>query len=651
MLFRLIILFILSFCALISPAQKRNQVWAFGIGSGLDFNTQPVSLFKSALDEPKAPYFISSICDVQGRLLFYTDGIKVWNTYNQLLPKYKGWWPFTNKVMPLICPYPDTDSLYYLFGIDNGKHKGELMYLTIRMQHPDEFNELVYPTPVDPNTYFTSLTSNASMVLAGTHHCNDKDEWIVTYSQGALQSFLVTKSGVSPGPVSSPAPGLPVELHTGNSNIKFSANGERLVIPLLEESKVVLYDFDKKTGVCSNPMVLSTPSGQILEDVELSPDGNKLYMGCYEVIDVENDIQLHYIFQLDLDKATPSDIAASAIILNEGGDRAACSPRGSCIYVNRTMQLGPDGKIYVGMKEYTTTNLDRSFSVIEDPNKAGAAARYRRNYVNIGQQYKFINYNYIRSGSFSLRENGIKVQQRTCADQPARFSLLFHKVDSVHWNFGDPASGNRNGSIALAPEHSYPGPGTYSVSAVLFSGCLTDTAKTTITIQTDESVKVPDWIKDTVICKGGQLRLNATTRWGNTYQWENGLIYPERTIDSVGLYSITIMNDCSLDRKSFRVVEEACQCQVFVPNAFTPNNDGRNDVFRPSLQCQAKDYHFRIYDRYGGVVFESKEPGKGWNGKKQSHFMNNGLYLWLLEYKNPNSGAVVQQSGSFLLIR
>ncbi|MEO8860832.1 MAG: hypothetical protein ABI358_05380 [Ginsengibacter sp.] len=93
--------------------KKRNNVWGLGDGTGLNFNTTPVSLFKSKTGANNLPYYLSSICSKDGELLFYTDGITVWKRDNFKLPKYNNWWPWFGNVMPLITPHINNDSLYY----------------------------------------------------------------------------------------------------------------------------------------------------------------------------------------------------------------------------------------------------------------------------------------------------------------------------------------------------------------------------------------------------------------------------------------------------------------------------------------------------------------------------------------------------------
>ena len=641
-------------------AQKVNNVWVFGHHAGLDFNTDPPTFLDSTMNyTEKPPGYISGISDKNGKLLFYTNGWAVWGGNHEVIPKYRNYWPWEGDVMPLVCPHPGNDSLYYLFGVSSEGPGYQLRYLTINMKGRRGAGEIVYPQPLTRDNYFTVLMPNASMLLTGTAHCNGKDTWIVAHTPGGLQSFLVTRDGVSSTPVTSPvsAADIPlVNIAGGYSNMKLSANGERMAFPLPDQRKVVVFDFDNLSGRFTNPVSLNLPDGHELEDIELSTNGSKLYLGTSEQTWIDPAVPggiLHHVFQMDLDAGSPAAIEQTRFPMTLP-DRESCSPR-RCNFVYRTLQLGPDGKIYVSMREVRLEGAelkdDQTLSVIQAPDKKGPNAFYKRNAQDVGRKYKYINYNYIRSTSFTLRENGITVQKRACFDKPVDFSLLFNKVDSVHWDFGDPASGENNRSASFTPQHQYPGPGTYTVKAIMFTRCLSDTATTTIKIENIPSVKIPSHIKDTFACVGSKLTLDALTPHATTYRWDNGLIYSKRTLDTAGIHSVTVNNECSVDRREFKFVYKECPCEVNTPNAFTPNNDGLNDNFRPVVQCIAKDYQFRIYNRYGGIAYESTETNQGWNGKVGNLDSPSGVYLWTLQYRNPNTKELFVKKGTVVLIR
>lgn len=648
-----LLFFFAVFVTLSSTAQKINNNWVFGEHAGLNFNTDPASYFSptaATTDSQPPPNFVSAISSRFGYLQFYTDGRRVWNRKHQYILPDNWRWPWDNYTMPLICPYPDNDSLYYLFGVSpTGSHAGELLYVTINMAADYGNGAIVYPSS-SYTDYYTVLQKASQPLLAGTGHCNGKDTWIVTYKEGAFQAFLLTQSGVNTDPVTSRFPSSILQplFDFGWSNLKFSANGERMVLPVLDDNTILVFDFNNATGVFSNPRKLRLPAEKNLEDTELSSDGSKLYFGVREKLD--RGLEQHNIYQMDLAAGTPAQIEKTIYRVNDRADRAGCTPH-DCFFIYRSLQLGPDGKIYASMREVSGGDKDATLSVIDNVNKPAMDVIYRRNAVEVGSVYRFLNYNYIRSGSFSLKENGIAVKQKSCKDQPVEFALLISNVDSVRWDFGDPGSGTRNFSIEKTPTHQYPQAGLYNVTAYVYTNCIVDTARKQVLLQDLPAVHLPADIKDTALCNGDRLQLNVAQPSAKDYVWENNIKTPQRLIEDTGLYSIYISNECSYGFKRFHVDFITCKCVSYVPTAFTPNRDYLNDVFRPSFQCPAKAYSFRVVNRWGGTVFQSDHPNAGWNGKSKDQEAPEGIYAWMLQYTDPNTNQVITKKGTVALLR
>jgi len=88
----------------------------------------------------------------------------------------------------------------------------------------------------------------------------------------------------------------------------------------------------------------------------------------------------------------------------------------------------------------------------------------------------------------------------------------------------------------------------------------------------------------------------------------------------------------------------------YLPNAFTPNGDGLNDIFRPTpVGIQSTDY-FRIFDRYGTLMFETRQWMQGWDGTLKGKPASLGTYVWMIKGIDKN-GAVVEMKGSVILVR
>ncbi len=638
-------------------SQKQYNVWTFGKNGGIDFNgTQPKGSksFKTLSDNVNTTY-TASVCDTSGKLLLYTDGTTVWNRYSLPIERYKGRWPWSLYCAPLIVPHPENDSLFYIFGVSKGSYANRLQYLTVNALNNIGYGEIIYPQPSTLDNYYTVLKENASVVIAGTAHCNKKDTWIVTYANQSFYSYLITKAGVSKMPVISPVPQNIMDNDIDDGNIKFSASGEKLLVTLKSENAMAVLDFDSRAGTFSNPVRLAIPKDTILEDAEISPDGTKLYAGVYtnEVFeDGDSGPELHSIYQMNLEAGNADAIEKSLYNVTVQPDRVSCGPH-QCFGMMRTLQLGPDGKIYTSLRYVIfppSLKLDKTAGVIENPNDAGINARYIRSGLEIGTVYYNIFYNYIRSSSYTLKKNGIQYQKNVCADRPVQFSLLLNKVDSVRWNFGDP--GLNNFSSGLTPQHQYPKPGSYKVSAIIYNKCISDTAFADVSIEEEKSIHIPAVVKDSTFCKGNALEIDATTGGAISYLWNGGNTQPVQTITVTGTYSVTVTNSCSIDQKSFSVNFKECTCDLYIPTAFTPNGDGLNDHFRPIIKCVPHEFTFIIYNRFGNVVFKTADyNSKGWDGKIKNEYALQGAYVWVLNYTETNGISKEERSGTVILLR
>jgi len=85
-------------------------------------------------------------------------------------------------------------------------------------------------------------------------------------------------------------------------------------------------------------------------------------------------------------------------------------------------------------------------------------------------------------------------------------------------------------------------------------------------------------------------------------------------------------------QQEFRVETKSCDCPVHIPNAFTPNGDGRNELFELKSTCNYTRYHLRIFNRWGDLVFDSKDPTLHWNGIQFGKEAPSSTYSYFLDY-------------------
>jgi gliding motility-associated-like protein len=173
-------------------------------------------------------------------------------------------------------------------------------------------------------------------------------------------------------------------------------------------------------------------------------------------------------------------------------------------------------------------------------------------------------------------------------------------------------------------------PGMYWVEVTNSFGC---TARDTLTIQ--ETLQAPsNFLKETdSICMYESLDILSTKSY-TSYQWSTGEKERRLTVQQAGAYWLTVTdaNGCS-GTDSITIFEKKCMRGVYIPTAFTPNNDGKNDVFRPVLFGKVKQYHFAVYNRWGAMVFQTAEQQKGWDGKIAGTLQPNAVFVWTCHYQ------------------
>jgi gliding motility-associated-like protein len=187
--------------------------------------------------------------------------------------------------------------------------------------------------------------------------------------------------------------------------------------------------------------------------------------------------------------------------------------------------------------------------------------------------------------------------------------------------------------------------GIYSV-AVTKDGCMfSDTISVSIIYP-----KLDIQEHDTTICAGERITLHATASPQSTFYWNTGTGGLSTETNGAGVYTVAATNICGTFHDSVRVKEKDCPCVVFVPNAFSPNSDGRNDMFDVSMRCPfLTSYLLTVYNRYGQKIFESLRPEKGWNGWYNGNPVDPGTYFYYLKYKDGQKET--RKKGDLILIR
>ncbi|MEZ4685267.1 MAG: gliding motility-associated C-terminal domain-containing protein [Bacteroidia bacterium] len=158
---------------------------------------------------------------------------------------------------------------------------------------------------------------------------------------------------------------------------------------------------------------------------------------------------------------------------------------------------------------------------------------------------------------------------------------------------------------------------------------------------------------DTVICPHISLLLDARIEGiGTQYRWNDGLESGIRQVQKPGLYTLEISNACGSVSDSFRlqVDEDLCNCSAFVPNIFSPNGDGANDLFEIVTECPPVQYEMQIFDRWGELMFHSDDPTCTLAGPKPQRRSMCRRRLFLcpdLQICNPDRGAAAAKRNRY----
>jgi gliding motility-associated-like protein len=257
---------------------------------------------------------------------------------------------------------------------------------------------------------------------------------------------------------------------------------------------------------------------------------------------------------------------------------------------------------------------------------------------------------------------GFTSLEGTCPPVGITFTNTTDTAVTYLWNFGDPSSGANDTSSLFSPTHVYNTGGNYTVTLIAINayGCAD-------TISIPNAVQVPDAPYASISTNTSLLTsLDPVILVNNaTLNAISYLIYfgdgdsllttstgpYEHTYDTLGIFTITLIawsSDGCPDTTWLTInIEEPTT--FFLPNAFTPNGDGKNDFFMP-YGINVKQIDFLIFNRWGELIFESHDMSDGWDGTCKGIRVLEDVYVWKIHYTD-NLDQLHDQIGHVSLIR
>jgi len=220
-----------------------------------------------------------------------------------------------------------------------------------------------------------------------------------------------------------------------------------------------------------------------------------------------------------------------------------------------------------------------------------------------------------------------------------------------YWNFGDGSEPVKG----LGASHIFTSPGTYNV---VFSyaddvGCKSPAAELA-PIKVHEIPKADFSVPEEILISDPQIQITNLTSVlsNNTYQWKIGSLYQNTEVNptvefpKIGKFNITLVATSAHGCKDeiTKTIEVKNNFNIFIPNSFSPNFDGLNDVFIPVFTqygLDLKSFEMEIFDRWGHSLFRTKDATKGWDGSVQNKGepLKEEVYIYRIKYKDLEGNA------------
>ena len=598
--------FLMLLCILTINAQGEADNWYFGENAGLNFSSgSPTALIDGQLATLEG---CATISNADGALLFYTDGISVWDKTHVQMPNGTGLQGDTSSSQSgIIVPNPAKINQYYVFSVDDKSASGGLYYSIVDLTLNGGNGDIIAG-----QKNIVLLQRSAEKIAAVQDDGNGY--WLLSYAgptgaeiiYNTFHAFRINATGIDTASITSTHSACATD--DGRGYLKIAPDASKIVICNQNQNHVCLHDFDQVTGSIGNELQLPTTNTPYC--AEFSGSSEKVYVSTGDFLQ-----ETTYLQQFDL---LASDIPNSRTdIFSQFTYRAA-------------LQLAIDGKIYYARPNQTHVG------VINQPEQLGLAC----NYVDIGVD---LNGRTCRQGlppfiqSFFLV--GFDVEN-TCMGDTTQFSVNSNEpITSIFWDFGD-----GNTSTEEQPAHNYANPGTYTVNVTVNAATGSRNLTQQVTIH---EIPIANAISDFIVCDWTPMNNSITVL-------VNGLGDYEYSLDNIFYQDSNVFN--GLAPGSYLVyVRDKNGCGIvsddvfllYYPKYFTPNGDGYHETWQIISSRAEPNLEIYIFDRYGKLITSLDPLSLGWDGTYNGNELPSTDY-WFKVIR-PNNGK--EYRGHFSLKR
>lgn len=170
---------------------------------------------------------------------------------------------------------------------------------------------------------------------------------------------------------------------------------------------------------------------------------------------------------------------------------------------------------------------------------------------------------------------------------------------------------------------------------------------------TNANFAIPNFGKEILICENEPNKLLSVKASSDVkIYWNTGANTPSINATKEGIYWVkSTSKNCGIKTDSVLIKYKNCDCEIFIPNSFTPNEDEKNDLFWPVFQCEYSYFSLTIFDRWGNTVYSSNNITGKWDGKFKSNPCPDDIYVYRLEAIQKITDKKIIRNGHISLFR
>ncbi|HEX4851221.1 MAG TPA: PKD domain-containing protein [Puia sp.] len=528
----------------------------------------------------------------------------------------------------------------------------------------------------DPRTYeqtfsrMPTLIQGHNYLLLISHYTNTQSGYTLSFGGGTASIVDPTQPHFSEATAFCDGTKLGIKLNKKISCASLAANGSdfKILSPLATIASATSiscssgFDMDSVIITLSNPL----PPGTYSIEAQIGTDGNTLLDNCANAIPVGEQVSftLAPVTPTLLDSLVPLNCHPGQLelVFKKPIQCASIASDGSDFKIT-----GPAPITIVSASGQCDSDNNTSIIQLQLSSTIEAGGVYQVSVVNGTDGNSIID----ECGQITPVGNALQFAVADTVSAAFTYQLLYGcqfdtlnfssqgstGINTWNWTFdGMPNSTVQN------PQVIYSDYGLKKVRLIVSNGICSDTASNAINLDNQLNAS----FGATPILCPEDLAVFVNTSIGKieTWNWNMGdgsqindstppphQYPPPQSVEKIYTVTLTVTDTFGCIDTAMQDIKVVRSCYITVPNAFTPNGDGINDYLYPLNAFKAINLEFRVYNRFGQLVFETNDWTKKWDGTINGQMQKTDTFVWTLQYTDGDTGKHVSRKGTSTLIR